>query len=582
MGDYGNKPPPKKGGAEKKSGGGFWGFLGDVLSNASVAVNVGAPRRTGSPSGNPTDPAERMAPVHEERKEAYEETIYRKTEGEHGTPPAARLERGRNAVARSLDGRTTPQHGARIPEGGGSPLSRDVRAKMEPRLGSDLSDVRVHTSSESAASAEGLSAKAFTVGKDVHFAAGGYQPGTKEGDRLLAHELTHVVQGQRSGVQRKTDDAAEREGAAGSEVSHPDEPAEKEADSVGDKVAGDLHERKGEEGGATADGAGGDGQKDQAGKGQGQAAPAPAGDVAKSSSGGLGKIARKPADGPLPISASIGATVRRKVIFRKKTAAPSTDASGAGAKASNNPATTAKPGRVDKPVPGLMGSIDPASTPSGWHIQDKYRVEGNMLVVRTDVVDPAGKAGWVERGYDKVKKQFVMLNAFLITPGEDKSTGVQSFIEHKEPTMIQGKGTPTQTFLTLRQMKLLEQHAGMKTANLEKVKMSTIQNVEAILQLEQLKRKGLKAEDALMQTHSKQYAETTLVQAGKKIVSGKIVGGVETPIMTLLQHYEAGQKNRQENFQKLLDKYAVARTDKVLWNYDIEFEVDNFDSGKAK
>lgn len=70
--------------------------------------------------------------------------------------------------------------------------------------------------------------------------------------------------------------------------------------------------------------------------------------------------------------------------------------------------------------------------------------------------------------------------------------------------------------------------------------------------------------------------------SAKKIVSGKIVGGVETPIMTLLQHYEAGQKNRQENFQKLLDKYAVARTDKVLWNYDIEFEVDNFDSGKAK
>src|SRR6478609_6045329 len=97
MGELGSKPPSKKGGSEKKSGGGLWGFLGNVLDNVSVSVG-GKPSRGGR--GNPTDPAERMAPVHEERREAYEETIYRKTEGADGTAPAVRVNRDREMIAR--------------------------------------------------------------------------------------------------------------------------------------------------------------------------------------------------------------------------------------------------------------------------------------------------------------------------------------------------------------------------------------------------------------------------------------------------------------------------------------------------
>jgi hypothetical protein len=252
MAEHGGKaPPPGKGGSEKKSGG-FWGFLGDVLSNVSVDINVGKPSRPGASARHPTDPAQRMEPVHAERQEAYEETIYRKTEGADGTAPAVRVDRDRKFIARSLDERLGAQAESKVPQGGGSPLSREVRAKMEPRLGSDLSGVRVHTGGESAAAAEGLSAKAFTVGSDVHFGAGNFQPGTKEGDRLIAHELTHVVQGQRSGIQRKNDDGAAHDAHAGGDVSHPDEPAEKEADKVADGVTDDLHGQH-----AGADGGGG-------------------------------------------------------------------------------------------------------------------------------------------------------------------------------------------------------------------------------------------------------------------------------------------------------------------------------------
>jgi hypothetical protein len=66
---------------------------------------------------------------------------------------------------------------------------------MELRFGHDFSQVRVHTDAKAAASARAVHALAYAVGRDVVFGAGQYVPGTSEGRRLLAHELTHVVQG---------------------------------------------------------------------------------------------------------------------------------------------------------------------------------------------------------------------------------------------------------------------------------------------------------------------------------------------------------------------------------------------------
>ena len=124
---------------------------------------------------------------------------------------------------------------------------------MEPQLGADLSSVRVSASGDSATAAEQLGARAFTVENDIHFAAGQYKPGSKEGDRLLAHELTHAVQGQRQGIQRKeapgAQEAGGEEGVHAADVSEPGELAEKEADAVADQVADKLHgERKPQQG----------------------------------------------------------------------------------------------------------------------------------------------------------------------------------------------------------------------------------------------------------------------------------------------------------------------------------------------
>ncbi|HSJ52937.1 MAG TPA: DUF4157 domain-containing protein, partial [Anaerolineae bacterium] len=78
--------------------------------------------------------------------------------------------------------------------GGGSPLPEGVRSFMEPRFGADLGGVRVHTGSEAAQLSRDLGAQAFTHGSDIYMGEGRYAPGTSAGDRLLAHELTHVFQ----------------------------------------------------------------------------------------------------------------------------------------------------------------------------------------------------------------------------------------------------------------------------------------------------------------------------------------------------------------------------------------------------
>lgn len=83
----------------------------------------------------------------------------------------------------------------------GQPLAPATRHWMEARLGHDFSRVRVHTDPTSAASAQAVQARAYTVGQQIVFGAGAYAPVTPTGQQLLAHELTHVIQqrGHRSG-----------------------------------------------------------------------------------------------------------------------------------------------------------------------------------------------------------------------------------------------------------------------------------------------------------------------------------------------------------------------------------------------
>lgn len=88
--------------------------------------------------------------------------------------------------------------------GGGSPLEPQLKGKLESAMGADFSQVKVHTGSQSDQLNQSIQAKAFTTGNDVFFKQGEYNPSSRSGQELIAHELTHVVQQNQGAVQRQT------------------------------------------------------------------------------------------------------------------------------------------------------------------------------------------------------------------------------------------------------------------------------------------------------------------------------------------------------------------------------------------
>lgn len=102
-------------------------------------------------------------------------------------------------ISRNSSGNAAPVSGnlsSRIQNarGGGSSLDSSTQNFMSSRFGADFSNVRVHTDFNAVQMSRELSAHAFTVGNDLFFNQGKYNPGSDDGKRLLAHELTHVVQ----------------------------------------------------------------------------------------------------------------------------------------------------------------------------------------------------------------------------------------------------------------------------------------------------------------------------------------------------------------------------------------------------
>lgn len=96
----------------------------------------------------------------------------------------------------------------------GQPMDASTRAFFEPRFGHDFGNVRVHSDAKAAESARALNAIAYTVGRDMVFDSGRYEPGLSEGRRLLAHELTHSVQQSDGGCATTAGDKSNDAGAS--------------------------------------------------------------------------------------------------------------------------------------------------------------------------------------------------------------------------------------------------------------------------------------------------------------------------------------------------------------------------------
>jgi Domain of unknown function (DUF4157) len=110
------------------------------------------------------------------------------------------------------------------PKSGGQPLPSEVRSKMEAAFGADFSDVRVHVGHE----ASRIGAIAYTWGSNIHFAPGHYNPHTLQGQKVLGHELWHVVQQKAGRVKNPF---------GGGVAVVQDHALEAEADRMGEKAA---------------------------------------------------------------------------------------------------------------------------------------------------------------------------------------------------------------------------------------------------------------------------------------------------------------------------------------------------------
>ncbi|GAA4525415.1 eCIS core domain-containing protein [Amycolatopsis samaneae] len=139
---------------------------------------------------------------------------------------------GNAAVARGLAEPEAEVQRSAVHEalsGSGAALDDGVRSEMESRLGADFSDVRVHTDSTAHQAAESVRAHAFTSGSHIVFQRGRYDTDSHAGKKMLAHELTHVVQ-QRSGPVSGTD------AGDGLKVSDPSDRFERAAEANAERV----------------------------------------------------------------------------------------------------------------------------------------------------------------------------------------------------------------------------------------------------------------------------------------------------------------------------------------------------------
>jgi hypothetical protein len=144
--------------------------------------------------GSPDDPQEHEADRIARRVVENEAPACACTPGNAEPCPACR-QSSETAIRRKAEpGVRSRRQSAAIGLDGGRPLGAAERSYFEPRLGADLSGVRIHTGRHAEQSAQQLHARAYTLGSDIVFGAGHYRPETQSGRYLIAHELAHVLQ----------------------------------------------------------------------------------------------------------------------------------------------------------------------------------------------------------------------------------------------------------------------------------------------------------------------------------------------------------------------------------------------------
>lgn len=180
----------------------LWGDLGGNKAPIQAKLTIGAvgdkyEQEADRVAAEVVQQMSHPAPVANGRGEVVQGKENKKEEDELQLKPM--MQRRADAGGEASADLTSAINSAR---GGGKPLDAGLQQSMGQAMGTDFSEVRVHTDAQSHRLNQSLQAKAFTTGQDVFFSQGAYQPGSQEGKKLLVHELTHVVQQNGGAVMR--------------------------------------------------------------------------------------------------------------------------------------------------------------------------------------------------------------------------------------------------------------------------------------------------------------------------------------------------------------------------------------------
>ena len=251
-GDHFEREADRVAGAVMRGGEALMSIPPTISPTAGTQRKVAAtkPRKQEEPKAGGAAPAQRKtaSPRKEEEKsgggtaKAQRKAAPRKDEEKAGSSGNAKVQRKeaggtkhaqRDAAAGAAGGTASDSVSSAIGamQAGSAPaIDSGARGFMEGRFGSDFSGVRVHSGPRAASAAESLGAKAFTVGNDIFFNRGQYQPHSSSGRQLLAHELTHTVQQSGGGVLarkriQRTPEAEEAAAAAAAASAAPADTA---------------------------------------------------------------------------------------------------------------------------------------------------------------------------------------------------------------------------------------------------------------------------------------------------------------------------------------------------------------------
>ena len=233
------------------------------------------------------------------------------------------------------------------------------------------------------------------------------------------------------------------------------------------------------------------------------------------------------------------------------------------------PDTPAPGGRPVEQVPGLYEGIDPAKPPQGYVFSDSIsRSPGGEIRVSTQVTAPDGSTGSMSRGYDPATGEYIFHSAFL-----DRIPKPLRMVP-TQPEMLPGKGTPLEAYMTMRQMRMLQAEAGtageLPFAADRRVHMSTIINTRTIAQLAAQEHAGVPLDRAILNTHSVQYANNSIVQGGGRIASARVSGGYRTAASSELTPSALEQSGLSPSY---LQDNGVPPDFEVLTGFDIDLNV---------